>query len=78
MVWKCLYAFPFIWVSIVGMLICGRCLMMFDIAQILVCECQALLTLFISTEHTMLFSAVQYVSGYCRLLCFKPADKACP
>ena len=45
LVQKCLFAFPYVWVSIARVFICGRCLMMLDIAQLLVCECQALLTL---------------------------------
>ena len=55
---RCLFAFPYIWVSIVRVFICGRGLMMLHIAQLLVCECQALLTPFISTEQTMLCSAL--------------------
>ena len=58
---ECLRPFPYIWVSIVRVFICGRCLIMLDIAQLLVCEvceCQTLLTLFISTEQTMLCSAL--------------------
>ena len=42
---KCLYAFPFIWVSVVRVFICGKCLIMLNVAQILGCECQSLLTL---------------------------------
>ena len=36
---KCLHAFPYIWVSIVRHFICGRCLMMLNVTQLLVCEC---------------------------------------
>ena len=37
---KCLFAFPYIWVSIKRIVfICGRCLMMPDVAQLLACEC---------------------------------------
>ena len=35
----CFRAFPHIWVSIVRVFICGRCLMMLNVAQLLVCEC---------------------------------------
>ena len=48
---KCLVAFPYIWVSIVRVFIYFKYLMMLDIAQLLVCECQALFTLFISTKQ---------------------------
>ena len=58
MVWYCLVTFPFLWVSIVRVFICGRCLMIFDITQLQVCECQALLTLVKSTEQTMWCSAL--------------------
>ena len=51
---KCLFAFPYLWVSIVRVFICFRCFLMLDIAQLLVCECQALLTLFTSTQQTTL------------------------
>ena len=36
---ECLRAFPFIWVSVIRVFICGRCLMMLDVAQLLVGEC---------------------------------------
>ena len=29
---NCLHAFPYVWVSIVKLFICGRCLMMLDVA----------------------------------------------
>ena len=44
---NCLFAFPFLWVSAVRVLICGRCLMMPDVTQLSVGECQPLLTHFI-------------------------------
>ena len=75
---ECLFAFPFIWVSVVRVIICGGCLMMLNDAQLLVCECQPLLTVFISTEQTMLCSALQYVSGCHASLCLKPTKEAYP
>ena len=60
---ECLVAFPFLWVSIVRDFTCSGCLMMLDAAQLLVCECQSLLTLFTLTEQIMLCSSLKYVSG---------------
>ena len=39
---NCLFAFPFIWVRAVRVLIYDGCLMLLDVAQLLVCECQPL------------------------------------
>ena len=44
MVQKCLQSFPFLWVSVIRVFIFGGYLMMVDIGQLLVCECQPLLT----------------------------------
>ena len=44
---NCLFAFPLLWVSVVRVFICDGCLMMHDVTQLLVGECQLLLTLFI-------------------------------
>ncbi len=51
---ECLYPFPYIWASVDKVLICGTCLMMLDVAQLLVGECQLLLALLRSTDLTML------------------------
>jgi len=45
-VWRCLLSFPNIWASVDRVLICGTCLMMFDVAQLVVGERELLLTLF--------------------------------
>ncbi len=42
----CLISFPYIWASADRVLICGTCLMMLDVAQIVVGERELLLTLF--------------------------------
>ena len=55
---KCLFAFPFLWVSVVRVFIYNGCLMMLGVTQLLVGECQPLLRLFRSTEETMLCSAL--------------------
>ena len=55
---NCLFAFPYLWVSIVRVFMCSRCLMFLDTVQLLVSEYQPLLTLFTSTEQTMLYSSL--------------------
>ena len=55
---NCLFALPSIWVRIVKVFIYCGCLMILNVAQFLVGECQPLLRLFISAEQTMLCSAL--------------------
>ena len=43
---ECLCPFPFLWVSVIRIFIFDWYFMMLDVAQLLVCECQSLLTLF--------------------------------
>ena len=43
---ECLVPFPYVWASIDKVLICGTCLMMLDVAQLLDGEWQLLLTFF--------------------------------
>ena len=42
----CLISFPYIWASVDSVLICGTCLMMLEVAQLLAGERKLLLTLF--------------------------------
>ncbi len=42
---ECLIPFPYIWASVDRVLICGTCLMMVDVAQLVVRECELLPTL---------------------------------
>ncbi len=42
----CLISFPYMWASVDRVLICGTCLMMLDVAQLVVGERELLLTLF--------------------------------
>jgi len=51
---ECLIAFPYIWASVDIVFICVTCLMILDVAQLLVCECQLSLMLFRSNELTTL------------------------
>ena len=55
---ECLYSFPFIWISVIRVFIFDGYLIILDDAQLLVCECQPLLILFMSTKQTMLFSVL--------------------
>ena len=55
---ECLYSFPFLWVSVIRIFIFGGYFIMLDVAKLLVCECQQLLILFISTEQIMMCSAL--------------------
>ncbi len=51
---ECLIPFPYIWVSGDRVVIRGTWLMILDVAELLVGECQLLLTLFRSTDLTVL------------------------
>ena len=55
---ECLRSFPYLWASVIRVFIFDGYLLMLGFAQLLVCECQSLLTLFMSTEQTMLCSTL--------------------
>ena len=52
---ECLISFPYIWASVGKDLICGTCLIILDVARLLlVGECRLLFTFFEPTDLTML------------------------